>query len=137
MRRGGDGEACSIRSRRILKNCKAATRGFGGVGTEQWQRLTEAMAEGGKAGEAAKKAITDLGGTVAESATKSLPEFIAKLKDVPLAVAAFVEQLRTMPDSLARSSQAMAGLTDAGAALVQGFRAGTVPLDIFGPRSGP
>jgi hypothetical protein len=110
--------------------------GLGGVGLSQFAKLMD-MAQGiGAPAEAAKKALADFGISV-EPATKSLAEFIAKFGgDTTRGVAAFVEQLRTMPDSANRTERAVAGLSDAGVALVQGFRAGTVPLDLFKERIG-
>jgi hypothetical protein len=118
-----------------LQNLTA--KGFGVLGTAEWERLNKALEGAGPATEAARKAITDLGGTLTESATKTLPEFIAKFGgDAVRAVAAFVEQLRTMPDSASRSQQAIAGLDAAGVALVQAFRTGQISADQFRERLG-
>jgi hypothetical protein len=108
--------------------------GLGGVGLSQFSKLIE-MAQGvGKAAEAAQKALADFGITQL-NLTHSLPDFINKFGgDVPKAVAAFVEQLRTMPDSANRTERAIAGLGDAGVELVQAFRIGAITADQFRER---
>ena len=109
---------------------EAATRGYGGQGTEELNRLIAAAQGGGKAADAANTALKSLGVTLSGDLPQSLGQLIAKFGETQ-GVAAFVEQLRTMPDSASRSAQAIAGLDAAGVALVQALRNGQITADQF------
>ena len=110
---------------------EAAARGFGGQGTEQWLRLTEAMQGGGRVADAARKAVTDLGGVIRGELPQSLGQLIIKFGDTREAVNAFANQLLAMPDDANRSSMALASLGQAGVGLVQALRNGQITVDQF------
>jgi len=107
-----------------------------GFGAEQMQLLVEAARGVGPAVEPAKKALAELGVTVVPNVNKSLSEMIALWGDTSVGTAAFVEQLRKMPDSANRSALAIDAFKEGGVELVQALRSGLITDDQFKERLG-
>ena len=144
---GGIAEAAAKgKLAQVAKDLEEAKKGFSGqklvsmpgfgMVTESMQRLIETARGVGPAVEPAKKALEELGIKLAPNVTKSLSEMIQMWGSASEGTAAFVEQLRTMPDSSKRSELAIDGFKDAGTELVQALRSGAITDDQFKERLG-
>jgi hypothetical protein len=112
---------------------EAAKRGFGGIGTEQFNFLIEMAGRTGKAADAARAALEKLGATVfAPAATDALTRLGIAATTASEVIPQFVERMRLLPDSAQRTADAIAVLgPKLGVEFVQALRTGGVAVDTF------
>jgi len=108
---------------------EAMSRGFGGQGTAEWQRLTAQIQNFGAAGDDARAKVTALGGIIQGTGIKSLGELQQRTGSAAEGFKAFVTQLVGMPDITNRNALALRDLgTTFGTEVVQGINNGTISL---------
>ena len=112
---------------------EAATRGYGGQGTAEWQRLSETVAGVGPASDAARTALEKLGAVnIPEGPVQRIRGMISATGDGAEAARLFISELEKMPDSLNRNATAAALLGQTfGTEVIQTLRTGNLTAAQF------